>query len=144
MAATGTGRASIAWVDRWVRMTIEVTNAVGRKITLTQVDIGFVRRSTQLLILGRKTCMICGYKTIYQQDEEEEDRRKREEERTRPHSTKINLGKVTGDSHDTEVKGSDKSKSSEPTDDSIPIKLMYDTSNGELRIVTICIYGDAP
>ena len=58
-----------------------MTTKAGRKFILTQANIGFVRRSTPLLILGKKTCTLCGYRTIRQQDsdghDEDESRRKR-------------------------------------------------------------------
>ena len=58
--STSASGSSIAWITRWVRVTVEVTTKAGRKFILTQVDIGFVRRSTPLLILGKNTCTLCG------------------------------------------------------------------------------------
>ena len=54
-------------------MPVEVTTNAGRRFTLTQTDIGFVRRSTPLLILGKRTCTLCGYKTVRQQDRDRKD-----------------------------------------------------------------------
>ena len=71
--STSASGSSIAWITRWVRVTVEVTTKAGRKFILTQADIGFVRRSTPLLILGKNTCMLCGYRTIKQQDSDRHD-----------------------------------------------------------------------
>ena len=62
--------SSIVRVKNWLRMTIHVISDSGRKFTLTQRLIGFVRRQSPLLIRGKTTCVICGYKTIRQQDRE--------------------------------------------------------------------------
>jgi len=66
--STSNQNSSIVWIDRWIRATIKVTTTSGRKFVLTQTNIGFVRRSSPLLILGKKTCTLCGYRTIRQQD----------------------------------------------------------------------------
>ena len=65
--ASGTG-SSLVWVQKWGRLTIHVCTRNGRRITLSQQVVGFIRRSTPLLLLGQHTCTICGYRTIEQQD----------------------------------------------------------------------------
>ena len=73
-AATESGGSSIIRVKRWMRITLRVRTDTGRYLTLTNTVVGFVRRATPLLILGKNTCGICGYRSIEEQDE---DRRRR-------------------------------------------------------------------
>ena len=42
----------------------------GRYLTLTNAVVGFVRRTTPLLILRKRTCGVCGYRSIEEQDED--------------------------------------------------------------------------
>ena len=60
--------SSVVWIKRWVRTTIEINTVAGRVHVLTRQVIGFVRRSTPLLIVGQDGCRLCGYKTIEEQD----------------------------------------------------------------------------
>ena len=60
----------IVRVKKCLRMTIHVTTDSGRRFALTQRLVGFVKRQSPLLILGKATCAICGYKTTRQQDQE--------------------------------------------------------------------------
>ena len=71
--STDTGTTSIVWIKRWIRVTLQVTTHRGRNITLTQTTIGFVKRTAPLLILGKRTCAVCGYKGIEQQDADRDD-----------------------------------------------------------------------
>ena len=65
-SVTGDGATSVVYIMRWIQTPIEITTKNGRNITLTQVSITFVRRTTNLLILGKRTCTLCGYRTITQ------------------------------------------------------------------------------
>ena len=66
--------SSVVWIKRWVRTTIAITTKTGRMHLLTRQVVGFVRRSTPLLIVGQEGCGLCGYKTIERQDEEHANR----------------------------------------------------------------------
>ena len=59
---------SVIYVSRWVAINITVRAKSGRVFKLNQVVLGFVARTSRLLILGREVCAKCGYKTIEQQD----------------------------------------------------------------------------
>ena len=66
----GQGESSIVWIKKWMRTTISITTRTGMQHVLTQQVVGFVRRSTPLLIIGQEGCKLCGYKTIEEQDVE--------------------------------------------------------------------------
>lgn len=66
--------SSVVWIKRWVRTTIAINTKAGRMHILTRQVVGFVRRSTPLLIVGQEGCRLCGYKNIEQQDEEQANR----------------------------------------------------------------------
>ena len=87
--AAGTGRdtASVIYVQRWVRITVDITTNSGRKLKLTQATIGFVSRSSPLLILGKRTCAIWGYKSFEQQDKDMRRRDEDDDRGDRPHKT---------------------------------------------------------
>ena len=67
--------SSVTWIKRWMKATVRLTTDSGRTFTLHQLCIGFVRRTTPLLILGKNTCGICGYRTIRRQDSNRHDKR---------------------------------------------------------------------
>ena len=70
MAAGATGSSSIIRVQKWAVVNIEVSTLQGRRLHLTQQTVGFVSRSTPLLLLGQQACKLCGYRTIEEQDKE--------------------------------------------------------------------------
>ena len=47
---------------------MKMVTKAGRVHVLTQQVVGLVHRATPLLIIGQKGCMLCGYRTIEQQD----------------------------------------------------------------------------
>ena len=73
--ATGSEKASVVWLKQWYVVSITIITDDGRRLQLTQQRVGLVDRSTKLLILGKDTCRICGYKTIRDQDQERRGRR---------------------------------------------------------------------
>ena len=76
--ATGSGTTSIAYIRRWARFPVRIETDSGRSFQLMQLTVGFVRRTTRLLILGQRSCTRCGYKTVEQQDDDyHRDRRGR-------------------------------------------------------------------
>ena len=81
--------SSIVWIDRWIRMSVQVTTNSGRNFILSQTNIGFVRRSTPLLILGKSTCTLCGYRTIRQQDDDRRDEDEHKHRNPGKHNTKV-------------------------------------------------------
>ena len=70
MAAGTAGGSSIVRVKKWATLNIEVVTRQGRRLYLAQQTVGFVPRSTALLLLGQSACTLCGYRTIEQQDED--------------------------------------------------------------------------
>ena len=66
----GGHQSSIVWIKRWVRTNISIVTKTGMQHLLTRQVVGFVRRSTPLLIIGQEGCKLCGYKTIEEQDAE--------------------------------------------------------------------------
>ena len=62
--------SSVVFIKKWMRLSYTLITDQGRRFTLSQRLLGFVPRSTPLLILGRSTCQLCGYRTIEQQDQE--------------------------------------------------------------------------
>ena len=82
--ATDDGSSSVTWIKRWISITVRVMTDTGRMFTLNNLRIGIVKRTTPLLILGKKTCSLCGYKTIRQQDaDRHDDDDNRDDERAR-------------------------------------------------------------
>ena len=73
VAAAHDGQSSVIYVQHWIRVTVVVRTHAGRELRLTQLVIGAVQRATPLLILGKRTCAICGYKSIEQQDRDMSD-----------------------------------------------------------------------
>ena len=69
MAAGNTGTSSIVRVSKWAKLNIEISTLQGRRLHLTQQTVGFVNRSSPLLLLGQEACRLCGYRTIEEQDE---------------------------------------------------------------------------
>ena len=122
--STSTNGSSIAWVKRWIRITVEVTTKAGRKFILTQANIGFVRRSTPLLILGKKTCTLCGYRTIKQQDDD-----RRDEDETRSKKTNyVSKKPVTTTMAGADSKETVTTPASEATEckDTLQIQMMHE------------------
>ena len=72
MAAGTNGTSSIVRVHRWARLNIVVNTAQGRTLHLSEQTVGFVHRSSPLLLLGQSACKLCGYRTIEQQDADHE------------------------------------------------------------------------
>ena len=64
MAGGTTGASSIVHVDLWVETTINLTMASGRRVILHRQLVGFVDRSSPMLILGIPACVACGYHTV--------------------------------------------------------------------------------
>ena len=58
VACTVGGSSSVYWVRRWMCITVKVDTKVGRQLTLTRLTIGFVPRTSPLLILGKRTCCL--------------------------------------------------------------------------------------
>ena len=58
----------------WISITVRLVTDAGRQFTLNNLRIGIVKTTSPLLILGKKTCAICGYKTIRQQDTDRNDK----------------------------------------------------------------------
>ena len=71
--ATGSGESSVSWIKDWMQITVRITTDSGRRFILSNLCIGVVKRTTPLLILGKRTCALCGYKTVRQQDKDRRD-----------------------------------------------------------------------
>ena len=71
--ASENGASSVSWIKKWIRITVRVMTDTGRHFTINRLHIGVVKRTTPLLILGKRTCALCGYKTIRQQDMDRHD-----------------------------------------------------------------------
>ena len=117
--------SSIAWVKRWFRITVEVTTKAGRKFILTQANIGFVRRSTPLLILGKKTCTLWGYRTIKQRDS---DRRDEDETKHRKSAGAVKPSGVSPSTTTAEGTKNSTTSTSTPTEceDTLQIQVLHD------------------
>ena len=68
MAASSQANSSVIWVRKWALMDLVLHTRHGRCLHLAQQRVGFVNRSTPLLLLGQAACEVCGYRTIEQQD----------------------------------------------------------------------------
>ena len=123
--STSTSGSSIAWVKRWIRITVEVTTKAGRKFILTQANIGFVRRSTPLLILGKKTCTLCGYRTIKQQDSDRRDEDETRRKRATDVSKKSTTASTSTTTTDKEVSTTSTSNTTGCTD-TLQIQVMHE------------------
>ena len=123
--STSTSGSSIAWVKRWIRIIVEVTTKAGRKFILTQANIGFVRRSTPLLILGKKTCTLCGYRTIKQQDSDRRDEDETKRRRATDGSKKTTTASMSATATDKKVSTTSTRKTTERTD-TLQIQVMHE------------------
>ena len=68
MAGGASGGSSLVWVTKWARLVLDIHTALGRRLRLNHQLVGFVQRSTPLVLLGQNACGLCGYRTIEQQD----------------------------------------------------------------------------
>ena len=130
LACSTDGGSSIVWINRWIRITITVSTTSGRKFVLNQATIGFVKRSSPLLILGKSTCSICGYRTIRQQDRDRRDEHDREEESRRKKSLKRMAGAAAvlmgSKSSGHECESCEESDSSTAAEDAIEVRMVHE------------------
>ena len=70
LTCSTSGGSSIYWCKRWIQTPVVIRTKTGRVHRIMDQVVGFVPRSTSLLIVGQQACSLCGYKTIQQQDRE--------------------------------------------------------------------------
>ena len=68
MAGGCSSGSSLVWVTEWAKLALTIETNNGRCLHLTDQLVGFVPRSTPLMLLGQEACSLCGYRTIEQQD----------------------------------------------------------------------------
>ena len=96
VAVSSSGGSSVCYIRKWVRTTVEITTHHGMNHILHGQLVGFVARSTPLLILGQQACRLCGYKTIEMQDAEAQADAARNAEQVSPSQAKEhNVARVT-------------------------------------------------
>ena len=66
----GDNGSSLIFIKKWIITDIILTTWTGRRINMHRQLVGFVKRSSELLLLGQTACKLCGYKTIEMQEEE--------------------------------------------------------------------------
>lgn len=65
------GDTSVVYVKRWVSTTIRMVTYTNRTVVMYQQLVGFVARSTPLLLLGKTACRLCGFRTIREQGQKQ-------------------------------------------------------------------------